>query len=872
MVMTVQQKSSLLYFPLKTEYTAIWIVAIIGLILSWTGLWVIKQQLDTNKRLDFEWVAHNRTRALKHGIERNLEAVTTVRDLCLASEGVELVEFQLFVRSLLARYHGIQALMWIPHVPHLAHKPIEKMTKSVSQQSQITVQTAEGDITGTSPRSTSIPLYYAESPDGSDISVDFHLGSNPVFRETLNKARATGKMAVSERIKLGPEPGDHIGFIASLPVFRRELPDNTPQDENLLGFAVGVFRVEDLAHTSIELLEPRGVDVLIRDESALKGERYLHFYSSRLQSRVPSEPANGKSFAEEGKIQISSTFDVADRTWSVTCIQTEQFRSAEAFEQGPWVVLGAGLLFTVLLSFYLARIKENMLERAKMQKAIVDREELFRQMTENVDGMFWAITGDIGKILYLGPAYEKIWGVPPKDLASQDAPFFEAIPPEDQERLMAVWRRISRDKVNVEVMHRVIRPDGSKRWVQTRGFPVKNEMGEVYRIVGITEDITEKKLAEEALLESEAKLRALFNQSPDIIMTVDREGKIQLLNRSHPAMPVEGAIGRSSFDLWPSEFWKWYRKALKKVFRKGHIKHFEHSTTDSQYWEGRIVPISSDGPVTAAMVIATDVTEKHNLELQALRNARLASIGVLSAGVAHEINNPNNSISFSASLLSRAWQDITPILVEYYQKNGDFLMGGLSFSEARETLSQLLSEISRNSERIKRIVQNLKHMARQEKDELNQTVDIQQVLEGTMMILHNQIQKYTDVCTLEVSDDLLPVRGNSQQLEQVFINLLSNALQALPERSCGVHIDAALNEDHEFLAVTVRDEGSGISERDLGRLTKPFFTTRGKSGGTGLGLSISQSIVERHGGSLVFASELGKGTTVTVKIPLIAAR
>ncbi len=98
--MTVKQKSSFLYFPLKPEYTAVWIVAIIGLILSWTGLWVIKQQLDANKRLDFEWVAHNRTRALKHGIERNLEAVTTVRDLCLASTGVEQVEFQLFARSL----------------------------------------------------------------------------------------------------------------------------------------------------------------------------------------------------------------------------------------------------------------------------------------------------------------------------------------------------------------------------------------------------------------------------------------------------------------------------------------------------------------------------------------------------------------------------------------------------------------------------------------------------------------------------------------------------------------------------------------------------------------------------------------------------
>ena len=140
------------------------------------------------------------------------------------------------------------------------------------------------------------------------------------------------------------------------------------------------------------------------------------------------------------------------------------------------------------------------------------------------------------------------------------------------------------------------------------------------------------------------------------------------------------------------------------------------------------------------------------------------------------------------------------------------------------------------------------------------------------MILHNQIQKYTDVCTLEVNDDLPPLRGNSQQLEQVFINLLLNALQALPERSCGVHIEAALNETQEYMTITVRDEGYGISKDDLGKLTKPFFTTRGESGGTGLGLSISQSIVERHGGSLVFASELGKGTTVTVMIPLNASR
>jgi signal transduction histidine kinase len=272
--------------------------------------------------------------------------------------------------------------------------------------------------------------------------------------------------------------------------------------------------------------------------------------------------------------------------------------------------------------------------------------------------------------------------------------------------------------------------------------------------------------------------------------------------------------------------------------------------------------------VTAAMVVATDVTEKRNLEQQALRNARLASIGVLAAGVAHEINNPNNSIAFNASLVSRAWQDVTPILRDYADEHGDFSLGGISFSEANETFPELLSEISRNSTRIKRIVENLKHMARQDTGRLTERVDIQQVLEATMMVLHNQIQKHTDACILEVPDNLPSVKGSSQQLEQVFINILLNALQSLPDRRRGVCVRAGLSEARDQLEITVVDQGEGIPERDLGRLTEPFFTTRSDTGGTGLGLSITRSIIEKHGGSLRFESELDKGTTVTIKLPV----
>jgi PAS domain S-box-containing protein len=489
-------------------------------------------------------------------------------------------------------------------------------------------------------------------------------------------------------------------------------------------------------------------------------------------------------------------------------------------------------------------------------------------MTETVDEAFWATTADGSKLLYLSPAFEKILGL---SKAGARSSLLDAVYAEDRPLLADALRRIAQDDTDTETLHRVQRADGILRWVRTKGFPVKDAQGRTYRLVGFLEDITERKLADEALRESESKLRDLFHHSPDVIMTVDERGKILLMNRSIPALPAERALGRSSLALMPAEFRKWFRKALRKVFRKGATKQFQYSMNDGTYWEGRIVPIrgDDDGSVSAAMVIAADVTEKRNLEAQALRNARLASIGVLAAGVAHEINNPNNAILFNASLVSRVWRDITPILQQYAEEQGDFALGGLSFSEAGDSLPRLFAEITRNSERIRRIVQNLKHMARQDAGDLTEQVDMQQVLEATAMILHNQIQKYTDVWNFEVPDDLPPVQGNSQQLEQVFINVLLNALQALPERTRGVYVRAGLDADRGLLEVTIRDEGKGISERDLGRLTEPFFTTRTDAGGTGLGLSISRAIVERHGGSMGFESQLGRGTTVTIRVPVI---
>ncbi len=371
-------------------------------------------------------------------------------------------------------------------------------------------------------------------------------------------------------------------------------------------------------------------------------------------------------------------------------------------------------------------------------------------------------------------------------------------------------------------------------------------------------DAADKRQAEEALRASEEKLRTLLHHSPDLIVTFDRQGNILFHNRpppDHLARPFsESARSRC-------------RTHLCRVFDTRQPIGYQCSTETSHWWEIRLAPILQGDRVQSVMAVFTDITEQRTLQAQAIHSARLASLGELSAGVAHEINNPNNAIQFNESIISEIWRDAEPFLVKSGQEQGNLYLGGIPLEEAREAMPKLLGGVRRGAQRIATIIDNLKRMARKDTGNLEETVDILDVLESTLSILQNQIVRHTNHCTLNPVPPLPPVRGNAQQLEQVFINLVINALQALPDRDRGVEI-AAKKIDADHLEVTVSDQGVGISPENLHKLTNPFFTTRTGAGGTGLGLSISKTIVQNHQGQLIFESRVGKGTRATVRLPV----
>ncbi|MBF0455155.1 MAG: PAS domain-containing protein [Magnetococcales bacterium] len=358
-----------------------------------------------------------------------------------------------------------------------------------------------------------------------------------------------------------------------------------------------------------------------------------------------------------------------------------------------------------------------------------------------------------------------------------------------------------------------------------------------------------------------------FDQAPDVLFTVNSDRQILLMNREMAGFQPDQMLGKDSMTLFPPRIKGWYRKNIKRAFSDRDVVNFQFSTEDSVWWEVRIVPVRHDERVTEAIVICSDVTERRIRQAQAIRHARLATIGVLSAGVAHEINNPNGANLFNASLLSRAWTDLTPILEGYQREKGDFSLAGLPCSEARETLPALLKEISANTDRIKQIVEGLKHLAGQDEERLDERVDLNHTLRAAMMILNHKVRKHTDHCDLSFGKSLPKIVGNSRQLEQVFINVILNALQSLSGRNKRVMITTQQDRASQRIQLIVEDEGCGVSAEHIGRLTEPFFTTRIKAGGTGLGLSISNLILLKHAATIRFKPREEEGTCVTITFP-----
>lgn len=253
---------------------------------------------------------------------------------------------------------------------------------------------------------------------------------------------------------------------------------------------------------------------------------------------------------------------------------------------------------------------------------------------------------------------------------------------------------------------------------------------------------------------------------------------------------------------------------------------------------------------------------------QLIQADKMTSLGVLVSGMAHEINNPNSLLLMNLPLLKDAFEDSLEALEKFHATHDDFALGGIAYTRMREEIPLMLTEMYEGVQRIKRIVDDLKDFARQGSANLNEDVDLNVITQTAVRLVDNSIRNATRQFEADYAPGLPLIKGNTQRIEQVIVNLILNACQALENAGQAIAVATGYNTEEKSVILKVRDGGRGIETDQLSQLINPFYTTKRELGGTGLGLSVSAGIIQEHHGAIDFDSTPGKGTTVTVTLPV----
>ncbi|HES59847.1 MAG TPA: GHKL domain-containing protein [Caldithrix sp.] len=218
-------------------------------------------------------------------------------------------------------------------------------------------------------------------------------------------------------------------------------------------------------------------------------------------------------------------------------------------------------------------------------------------------------------------------------------------------------------------------------------------------------------------------------------------------------------------------------------------------------------------------------------------------------------------------IIKESFNDLIPILNDLYKSRKDLKIARLNYEVFRENIPNLIEDMLNGANRIKKIVDDLRHFARKDEGLLTDIVDINDVINNSLRLVENQIKRYSNI-ELHLQSELPKITGNAQKLEQVIVNLLLNAAQAIENKEGHIGITTKDNSRNKRIIIQVTDNGKGISDESMKAIFDPFFTTKRDQGGTGLGLSIAYGIIEEHKGKIEVESKLGKGTTFTISLPL----
>ncbi len=757
-----------------------------GFLLSGAMFWVLREAERKEALASFQGWATITAGAVNHGLAFHQEILEAMEGLFMSTENVTRQNFRSFCTEIIGRHPGMQALAFSPRVLDSGREFHEELAHQQGATGfRFTERAANGTLVPAARRPEYFPVFYVAPLQGNQPALGFDLASDPQRRAALEKARDSGQMAASARLTLLLSGTQQKGMILFYPLYRPGSDPHTVQDrrEQLMGFALGVFRLNDIVDTALATLFRGDTEVRILDLTEPDQEELV--YSRDGQGNHDLGPALSKDLPK-GLAEVLSEdaeLTLPGRRWVLRYTATPEFLARHTSLQ-PAIILLFGLAQTLLLAFITKRRSRQL------------------------------------------------------DLAAAFA----------RERAEAAAR--------------------------------------------LNRQILQLEREKEAYREQEARWRLILRGIRAGIVSIDPE-TFRILDMNSVAgellglEPVE-ALGKDCREL----YWKEIEGEPSCLTPETDGDCLSGRESLYQRPDGRLIPVTRtilSAPVYGRLQlfeILFDISDKKTLERRLGLAQKLESVGLLAAGIAHEINTPIQYVGDNIRFLQESFAGLSgvlqscrtlaadprdpsalaqaeaEVLAAMDQEDMDFLM-----EEIPKSISQSLEGV----ERVATIVQAMKRFSRLGNEDMS-LVDVNKAIENTLVVTRNEWKYVADVTT-----DLDPaqpqVRCLPGDFNQVLVNILVNAAQAIGEmvkntQSKGtIAISTGISEG--MAEIRVSDTGPGIPAENLDKIFDPFFTTKEVGKGTGQGLAITHDIVvEKHKGTISVLSEAGQGATFVVRLPL----
>jgi len=541
----------------------------------------------------------------------------------------------------------------------------------------------------------------------------------------------------------------------------------------------------------------------------------------------------------KGEVTSAYQFRVIDRTGSVRWVM-ESVTSIQYC--GRQATLGSYM---------------DVTERRETEEALRQSEERYRILSENATDIIW--TSDLQlKYTYVSPSVAKLLGYTPEEFVG--LPVDKILAPASLQLAMGVFHEeLEIEQSGQEDVGRtrtieteLVCKDGSTVWAEVKMTFLRDEAGHATGILGIARDVTERRKMDQALKDSEERYRSLFENSIEAIFTSDLDHNITSANKALGELlgyAVEALVGMNWRDIVHAESTEYVFKEYNELLETGEpIRNMVYESMkgdgERRLTESHVSLVRKEDRTVGFQGTIRDITEHKRRSEQLMMADRLASVGELASGAAHELNNPLTSvIGFSHLLMEKDVPD-----------------------DVREDLKLICDEAQRATS----VVKNLLTFARRHAP-VKQLSQINGIIEDVLRLRAYE-QK---VRNIEVKRKLAPalpeIMVDYFQMEQVFLNIILNAEYSMVEAQNRGTLTITTSRRNSTVVVSVADDGLGIAQEHLSQVFNPFFTTKKAGKGTGLGLSICHGIITEHGGQIYAKSQPGEGATFFVELPINGA-